>query len=196
MKTILILILTTALSVGVLAQGTKRDLQNLSGTFASLKAEDWGRGTFGHREFSFDKGKWSLKFTLALDPEMNAKVFEFRTFGNYKIVGKSKVVDAYNAVFYEHKKFVTLLTDNKELIQGFGLMDCNLTPFKEKDISENGCALWPAVKACSEDHDLLALDKQGQLYFGKRPEDNNMCTSDRRPTSLLPPVKKISNETF
>lgn len=69
------------------SQGTKKELQNLSGTYKSISVEDWGRGTFGFREFSFN-------------------------------------------------------------------------------------------------------DEKGNLYFGVRPADNNMCTADRRPTALLPAVAK------
>ena len=190
MKVLIASILTVVLTTQTFSQGSKKQLQKLSGTYTSLKAEDWGRGTFGFREFSFDKGKWTLKFTLALDPSLNAKVFEFRTYGTYQVLGKAKGVEAYEAVFYETEKFVTLLTDNQELIEGFGLASCGLTPFKEKNISEDGCALWPSVKECDEDHDLLALDQAGQVYFGVRPSDNNMCTAERRPTALLPPVRK------
>ncbi len=190
--TLLALACTTAAS----AQGTKKQLQRLSGTYTSVSAEDWGRGTYGHREFTFNQGQWRLRFTLALDPNMQAKVFEFRTFGTYKVLGKSAHVAAYEAVFYEEKKFVTLLTDNQELINGFGLGNCGLVPFQEQDISQDGCALWPSVADCHEDHDLLALDDAGQLYFGVRPADNNMCTANKRPKALLPPVKLTSNEGF
>jgi len=190
MKKLLSISLTVLITVAAFSQGSKKQLQNLSGTYSSLQAEDWGRGTFGYRTFSFEDGKWTLKFQLGLDPKMENKVFEFRTYGTYKIMGKAQGVEAYEALFYEEEKFVTLLTDSKELIEGFGLAQCGLTPFKEKNISEDGCALWPSVKECDEDHDLLALGASGQLYFGVRPADNNMCTADKRPTALLPPVKK------
>ncbi|MEO1049709.1 MAG: hypothetical protein AAFX87_03765 [Bacteroidota bacterium] len=190
MKTFKISMLCLAISTMAFAQGTKKQLQNLSGTYVSQQAEGWGRGTFGTREFSFSDGHWTLRFVLALDPDMKNQVFEFRTHGTYQVLSKSKVTKAYEAVFYEDKKYVTLKTDNPELIQAFGLSECGLKPHVEKDISKDGCALWPSVADCHEDHDLLALDDQGNLYFGVRPADNNMCTADRRPTALLPPVTK------
>lgn len=192
----MISLLCLALVTTSFAQGSKKQLQNLHGTYTSLQAEDWGQGTYGFREFSFDQGKWSLRFTLALDPQMQAKVFEFRTYGTYKVLGKSTKAAAWEAVFYEDEKFVTLLTDNEDLIRAFGFAACGLQPFAEANISVTGCALWPSVADCREDHDLLALDAEGLLYFGLRPADNNMCTPDRRPESLLPPVKKTSNDTF
>lgn len=186
-----IFILLILFSTLAFAQGSKKALQNLSGTYKSQTAEDWGRSTFGIREFSFDNGKWTLKFILALDPEMKNQVFEFRTHGTYQVLSKSNAAKAYEAVFYEDKKYVTLKTADEQLIAGFGLAECGLTIGLEKDISEDGCAIWPAVKDCMEDHDLLSMDDSGNLYFGVRPDDNNMCTPDRRPTALLPPVTKL-----
>lgn len=178
------------ISTVAFSQGTKKELQSLSGTYKSVSVEDWGGGTFGFREFSFNDGEWTLHFILALDPELKNQVFEFRTLGTYKILDKSRSAKAYEAVFYEDKKYVKLKTDNPDLIAGFGFTNCGLTPNIETDISENGCAIWPSVKDCKEDHDLLALDEKGNLYFGVRPADNNMCTADRRPTALLPAVAK------
>jgi hypothetical protein len=172
-------------------QTSKQALQQLSGKYKSVSPEDWGRGTFGTREFSFDKGKWSLRFVLALDPEMKMPVFEFRTLGTYKVQNASeKVPGAFEALFLEEKKFVMLKTGDEKLVQGFGLAGCGLTKDIEKDVSVSGCALWKPVAVCGEDHDLLSLDKSGNLFFGARPADNDMCTADKRPTKLTPPVRK------
>lgn len=172
-----------------ISNDSKKDLQNLSGTYVDAKAVDWGQGTFGTREFTFNKGKWTLKFVLALDPEMKNQVFIFRTVGSYKVLDKSKSVkDAYDALFLEDKKWVTLKTADEKLTQAFGFSSCGFTKDVEKDISVSGCSLWKPVRECNEDHDLLKLDKDGKLYFGLRPPDNNMCTAERRPTKLNVPV--------
>lgn len=188
----LIAIIATGFIYSTVAKSDKKALKNLSGTYADPKGVDWGRGTFGTREFTFDKGKWTLKFILALDPEMKNEVFIFRTVGTYKVLDKSKtILNAYNAVFVENKKFVTLKTNDQNLIQGFGFAPCDFTKEVEKDISETGCSLWKSVKDCKQDYDLLSLDKAGKLYFGDRPADNDMCTPEKRPTKLTPPVVKI-----
>ncbi len=123
---------------------------------------------------------------------MKNQIFVFRTVGTYSVLDKSKVVDgAYNALFIENKKFVTLKTDIPDIIQGFGFSGCDLTKNVEKDISESGCSLWKSVADCSEDHDLLKMDVDGKLYFGVRPLDNDMCTAEKRPKSLTPAVVKI-----
>lgn len=168
----------------------KEQLEQLSGTYLDLVPYSYGQA-FGQRIFTFDNSKWTLEFTLGLDPELHQKVFQFRTYGTYQVLDRSTLVpNTYNALFREEKKFLTLLTDNTDLIEAFGFGNCQLELDKEKDISEAGCALWAAVEVCDEDHDLLALDAEGLLYFGVRPPDNNMCTADRRPTTLTAPVSK------
>jgi hypothetical protein len=168
-------------------------LATLSGTWASTQNESW-YGAYGTREFRFDGGRWSLRFTLALDPAMQAKVFEFRTGGPYYIAQASKTVSgAFDAVFMEDTKHVTLKTRDAKLAQAFGLAACGLEPDLEKDISIQGCASWKPVAQCREDHDLLALGEGGSLHFGVRPRDNDMCSADKRPKALLQPVAKRSS---
>lgn len=169
--------------------GSRAQLQSLSGTYASTASEDWGRGTYGRREFTFDNGRWTLNFMLALDPQMTNKVFTFRTYGTYRVLNPSPSVNgAFNAVFNEDAKLVTLHARDPQLVQAFGLADCGLTPGVERDVSVTGCALWRPVSACPQDHDLLAIDNVGALFFGVRPQDNDMCTADKRPAALLPAV--------
>lgn len=171
-------------------KGLKKKLENLSGTYADPQPYQYGQA-FGERIFTFDKGKWTLHFTLALDPEMKMQVFQFRTFGTYKVQEKSdKVANTYHAVFYEEKKFLTLKTSDANLTNAFGFTPCNMTKDLEQDVSEKGCSAWKSVADCPGDYDLLSLDQEGKLYFGQRPQDNDMCSPDKRPTKLTPPVVK------
>jgi hypothetical protein len=146
------------------------------------------RGGFGTREFVFDSGKWSLIFTHALDRKMTQRTFQFRTGGSYEVGKPSTAVKgAYHGVFNENWKHVTLLSGNPQTIARMGMADCKLTVNLETDISRTGCAAWRPVSECGQDHDLFAMDAKG-VYFGVRPRDNNMCTPDKTPTALLPPV--------
>ncbi len=166
-------------------------LQALNGVWRSTNGEDWGRGTFGTREFTFKDGQWSLRFELALDPGMTQKVFGFSTKGTYEVQKASSAVPgAFETLFREDQKTVTLLTKDPKLAAAFGLAACALVPGTPTDISATGCAIWKPVSVCGEDHDLLAQDEAGGLYFGVRPDDNDMCTPDKRPTRLLPAVAR------
>jgi hypothetical protein len=194
MKTIILFFAIAVAAAGTTAfkpaETLKGKLENLSGTYADAKPYAYGQA-WGQRVFTFDKGKWTLVFTLGLDPELKMKVFEFRTVGTYRLLEPSQVVaNTYHAVFYEDKKFVTVRTTDQNLINAFGFAPCQMTPNVEKDISDNGCAAWKSVKACPGDYDLLSLDKEGKLYFGARPADNDMCSPEKRPTQLTPPVVK------
>ncbi len=161
----------------------------MSGTYASTAPEPW-YGGYGTRQFTFDQGTWSLVFTHALDAAMQTPTFRFRTKGPYEVgAASATVAGAFEAVFYEDVKYVTLLTADASLIAAFGFANCGLKYNVEVDISATGCAGWKPVAVCREDHDLLALSPSG-LQFGVRPRDNNMCTPDRRPTALLQPVVK------
>ena len=69
------------------------------------------------------------------------QVFQFRTYGTYKLEEKSsKVENTCDALFYEAKKFLTLKTDDANLIKAFGLASCEMTRDVEMDVSENGCS--------------------------------------------------------
>lgn len=182
--------LTSAFIPAAKPDAGRKKLEALSGTYADPKPYAYGTA-WGHRTFTFDKGAWTLVFTLSLDPAQKMKVFQFRTLGTYQVGARSRAVGgAYEAVFTENRKFLTLKTDDPKLAAAFGFGDCGLTPQQERDISESGCAAWKPVRLCPADHDLLALDARGGLSFGERPRDNDMCTPDKRPTKLTPPVVK------
>ncbi|HEV7264814.1 MAG TPA: hypothetical protein VGN83_07840 [Falsiroseomonas sp.] len=167
--------------------GDRATLESLSGVFASAAPEPWYGGC-GTRRFGFENGRWSLVFTHALDAGMQRPTFVFRTQGAFRVGAPSTTVPgAFEAVFFEDAKLVTLLTTDAAVIRAFGFAGCGLVARMEVDISARGCAGWKPVAICREDHDLLALSAEG-LHFGVRPRDNDMCTPDRRPTALLPAV--------
>lgn len=189
LKQALVLATLTATAASAQTFAPRADVEAVTGTFRSTSPEAW-YGGFGTREFIFAEGHWQLIFTHALDPDMTIRTFQFRTGGPFEIGAASDAVHgAFNGVFHERWKHVTLLTDNEEIVAGMGMADCELSYNLETDISESGCAGWRPVEICGEDHDLFALDETG-LYFGVRPDDNDMCTPDKRPTDLLPVVAR------
>jgi hypothetical protein len=166
-------------------------LRQLQGRYASVAPEPWG-AAYGFRDFRFDRGRWSLRFVLSLDAEGRQPVFTFRTGGGYRVLDASaRVPGAYEAVFLEGAKWVTLHAADPALAAAFGLAECGLVAGVEQDISVRGCGGWKPVAVCGEDHDLLALDADGGLRFGVRPADNDLCTADKRPTALLPAVRRV-----
>jgi hypothetical protein len=162
-------------------------LAGLNGTWASTVPEPW-YGGYGTREFVFSGGTWQLIFTHALDRDMTMRTFQFRTGGDYR-VGAPGPAGSYATDFDEDWKHLTVYTTDPGLQKAFGVDQCALTPNLEADISDTGCAAWRAVAVCGTDHDLLKVDGDA-MYFGVRPADNDMCTPDKRPTALLPPIMR------
>lgn len=178
---------TAGVAVAQEGFGGRDQLERLSGAYSSSAPEQW-YGGYGTRRFTFDRGKWSLTFTHALDANMQNRTFQFRTEGPYQVgMASHAVPGAFEAIFFEDVKLVTLLTSDAAIISAFGFAHCGLRLNVEVDISRTGCSGWKPVSECREDHDLLAISAAG-LHFGVRPRDNNMCTADRRPTALLQPV--------
>ena len=102
-----LLLIATSLA----AQAPRAALETLTGTYASPAPEPW-YGGHGTRRFTFEKGQWSLVFTHALDAHMQRPTFGFRTHGPYRIGADSAAVPgAFEGVFYEDAKLVTLLTE-------------------------------------------------------------------------------------
>lgn len=167
-------------------------LQALEGTWESPEPEEW-YGAYGRRRFTFDDGRWSLVFDFGFDPDLNEKVFTFETEGGYRVgEPSSDVPGAYRTVFFEETKSLTFYPGSPSMMEQFGVAECGLVPGDRKDISRSGCGQWKPVSVCGEDHDLFAIDGEDRLYFGVRPRDNDMCTAEKTPTALLPPVVRVS----
>ncbi len=183
-RTILLTALLMGFLLGLMAQEKKLD-----GEWASEKIEDLGNKTFGTRAFVFTGKAWEVKFTLFLDDAKTVPVFRFRGAGNYSTGEKSKKVEgAKEVIFFFDQKYVTLLTDNAEIIKNFGLTSCNLQKGIEKNITETGCSFLPSKTAYGQEYDLVKLVGQ-KLYLGAR--SNDMSSIEKRPIALGAPLLKI-----
>ncbi len=189
--TILLLILIGCQSKSSAKESNESPTNPYVGEWESRKAENLGNGTYGTRYFELGQYDWEIKFTLYVDSTLSMPVFQFRGVGKYQVQGKSTVVqDAENALFGFDQKFVTLLTDNQDLIKNFGFTACNLEMNIEKDITADGCSFLVSKNVCAQEYDLLKL-ANGMLYFGMRPAEGDMCTEANRPTALFYPLAKI-----
>lgn len=160
------------------------------GTWESVAAENLGNGTFGIREFLLKEEAWEVKFKLYLDSLLTTPVFQFRGVGKYTVQEASKVVEgADNVIFGFDHKYLTLLTDNQDLVNNFGFAACGLEKELEKEITAEGCSFLVSKAVCAQEFDLLKLI-DGQLYLGMRPAEGDMCVAERRPTALFYPLKR------
>ena len=55
----------------------------------------------------------------------------------------------------------------------------------KQDLLAGGCAELGArpVAQCASDNDVVKVDGD-RLWFGQRPADNDMCSSEKRPQAL------------
>lgn len=185
MKNVLTILFLTMVTISASAQYQHKQF---NGMWHSERIEPLGNGTFGTRTFSFKDKAWEIKFILYLDSLKKQPVFMFRATGDYEFQGASPTLSkTQNARFNFQKKYVTLLTDNADVIKNFGFASCQLTKDREADITETGCSFLPSKAAYGQEFDLFS-EKNGKLYLGAR--SNDMSSEDKRPTALGAPLVK------
>lgn len=170
--------------------GPARNNIDIQGKWKSVSGEKAGEGAFVERQFRFLDKFWQIDYALYQDKELQKPVFQFQGEGSYEIEGpSSKIKGAFNGNFKMSRKYITLLTDDKEAIKNYGFDIYKLEKGKKMDISESGCSFITPVNECDEEYDIIKTDGS-VLYFGKRPADNDISTPEKRPAELgLPLVK-------
>jgi hypothetical protein len=162
----------------------------IRGKWISEKPEKTPSGTYSIREFSIEKKKWEVRYTLYQDSALKLPVFTFRGKGTIQVGRPSATVDnTYEAVFQFERKYLSIKTRDTSLVNKFGMGDCRLQYMKEKDITESGCSYFLSQMKCGQEYDLVSL-KNGLLYLGERPKSGGMCEIDKRPRRLGPPLKR------
>jgi len=66
---------------------------------------------------------------------------------------------------------------------------CGKAPYavnEAQDILTGGCKDlgFHPLSSCGADHDVVKIEADGALIFGKRPADNDLCTAEKRPKEL------------
>lgn len=164
----------------------------MAGGWRSLSPEANNIGQYATREFRFTLSRWEMIYTLATDAEMKHPIFIFRTEGPYSVDGHStKLTGAHEAQFGFAKKYINVKTKDRKLAKVFKFDDCKLQIGKEADVTEKGCSFVPKLEECPQEFDIVKVEG-GQLFLGARPQDNNICTADRRPEAMGLPLKRIN----
>lgn len=147
-----------------------------------------GRGQHLKLDFTMTAQTWTLDYVTYADAACATPFITAHIEGPYEVTGRSSVADASEASFRFTRK---TLTAHDAAAAGFlsSPQGCGtaFTAGVATDISATGCAGLGQrpIAACGQDFDLVSV--QGDtLHFGNRPEDNDMCSTARRPTSLSP----------
>ena len=157
--------------------------QNMVGRWISEQAEPVPGTTFyGTRDFTFEKARWTITFRLYKDAALTQQLLGLTTGGPYELKDNSATVPgASNAIFSYGFKNITILTDDKNIINGLGLASCNLEKGIKKDITHTGCSFFHSVDMYPREYDIVKSISV-KLYLGKRSAD--LTTEDKRPKEL------------
>ena len=164
---------------------------NISGAWASA-CTDPGNGQAFLLMFDLTETTWALDYEAFSDAACAVPSITVHIEGGYELgVASTAVPGGREGRFDFGKKTVKPHTAGAA---GFLAQACGREGFAAGtayDISAGcpGLGAYP-MSACPSDHDVVLLDEQGKLHFGLRPQDNNMCTPDKRPTARGPTLSR------
>lgn len=148
-----------------------------------------GSASYVRLDFDISAELWALDFQRFGDEACSQKLLTVHLDGPYEVSTPSTTVTgAYNGQFRFSTKAVT--PHAQPLVDMLNGAQCGPGNWKidqAQDVYDAGCpalGLYPRSE-CTADYDLVLVDGN-KLQFGVRPEDNNMCSEERRPTSLNP----------
>jgi hypothetical protein len=131
---------------------------------------------------------WELDFVTHIDAACTQPLVTVTIAGPYALQRPSSSVSgAWEGQFDFATKTIRPEVDAlRELLNG--LEGCGNAPFETgvaQDVYETGCEAFGQYPraVCMSDYDLVQV-VDGALYFGARPEDNDMCSPERRPTEM------------
>ena len=129
-KGILALLVFAVALVSVKAQ------KEISGNWKSTETIQTNDNHFASKEYTFDGDNWHLEKIIFKDEQKSEQLYKVRSAGTFK-----KSIDkTSDMVFTTKSVFITLLTDDQDLISEVGLNYCPLIKGEEVNITETGCA--------------------------------------------------------
>jgi hypothetical protein len=157
---------------------------DLAGRWGSA-CVDPGNGQAFRLLFDLTETTWSLAYEAFADAACATPSLTVQIDGGYALGNASAVVAGAREGRFD---FATkTVTPHNAGVADFLAQACGRPGFVAGEAADitGGCAglgAWPVVD-CPSDHDIVLLDNAGTLHFGARPQDNNMCTPDKRPTA-------------
>lgn len=146
-----------------------------------------GDGSYNQLTFTFTETTWDLDYVANGDENCSYPFLTVNIAGDFTLEGASEVVEgAREGTFGFSTKTVTgHMAEALSVIENAcGVTDTVVdTPV---DITGGcmGLGAYP-VADCPADYDIVLMNAEGTtLSFGARPQDNNMCTPENRPTSF------------
>jgi len=152
---------------------------------------DPGNGQGFTLSFDLTEETWKLDYDSFADAVCATKNLTVHIEGAYRLGAASQAVTgAREGEFDFDVKTVTPASDGAAMFLATACGGGTFTAGQATDILA-GCAGLGAypVADCPTDYDIIKRDGD-TLTFGARPMDNNMCSSDKRPTALGVPLSR------
>lgn len=181
------LLIVLLLAVGASAQATtgSQPLRpaDVLGSWQSVTCEALpdGRGSnqYRRREIGFTPERWNFFATFFGDASCMVPLFTARIEGPYRL-GTLIASGATEAdLYFQRLRFTALNEQAARVLNDLGCGDGNFQVGVEQDTSETGC-VFPPTHEYPLEYDIVQM-KDGLLYFGERPEKNNMNRVENRP---------------
>jgi hypothetical protein len=153
---------------------------------------DPGNGQAFRLLFDLTETTWNLAYEAFADAACATPSLTVQIAGGYELGEASAAVAGAREGRFD---FATkTVTPHNAGVADFLTQACGRAGFAAGAAADitGGCAGLGAypVAECPSDHDIVQLDADGALHFGARPQDNNMCTPDKRPTALGVPLTR------
>jgi hypothetical protein len=153
---------------------------------------DPGNGQAFRLLFDLTETTWSLAYEAFADATCATPSLTVQIDGGYALGDASTAVAGAREGRFD---FATkTVTPHNAGVAEFLAQACGRSGFIAGEAADiaGGCAGLGAypVADCPSDYDIVRLDDTGSLHFGARPQDNNMCTPDKRPTALGVPLTR------
>jgi hypothetical protein len=153
---------------------------------------DPGNGQAFRLLFDLTETTWSLAYEAFADATCATPSLTVQIDGGYALGAESAAVAGAREGRFD---FTTkTVTPHNAGVADFLAQACGRPGFVAGEAADitGGCAGLGAypVADCPSDYDIVRLDDTGSLHFGARPQDNNMCTPDKRPAALGVPLTR------
>ncbi len=151
-----------------------------------------GSAIYLTRNFELSERAWTIRFTVSADGAGDTPLFSGRNSGTYQATDGQLPSGAFAAEFAFDMRELTAHTD--AIATSLTAAGCGTGPWGvgvAQQVYPAGCTpfrVFPQA-ICPQEFDLVRL-QDGNLTFGVRPADGNLCAPERRPKSTGAPLAR------
>ena len=107
----------------------------LDGTWKTQELIMTNNNQYLQKAYTFSGERWENEVMYFQDSDLTKKIYKIRSLGSMV-----KIIDSGVTSFVTEQKYLTIQTDDQNIIEELGFNYCPLIKDEEKDITESGCA--------------------------------------------------------